>query len=354
VLLPEPRGLQVKAALPAGETLNPNEWAASMWVWQHNKPAGAGTDTLPGSDRLYVPLSTSRGALGVLGVCITTPGSPISPDQRRLLQSLADQGAVAIERAQLAQDMAETRSLAETERLRGALLSSISHDLRTPLTSIMGAVTSLLGTDNGFNEEARRDLLVTIREEAERLNRFVGNLLDMTRLESGALHLNRDWVEIGDIIGSALARMENALKSHRLVVHVEPGLPLLSLDFVLMEQVLVNILDNAAKYSDPATAVTLSALRMGDEVAVEIADQGIGVPPEDIEHIFDKFYRVRRGDRQVAGTGLGLSICRGIVEAHGGRIAARTPQRGKGMVFTVTLPVQKSPAGFKEEEARRD
>ena len=351
VLLPEPRGLQVKAAQPPAETLNPNEWAASMWVWQHNQPAGAGTETLPGSDRLYVPLSTSRGAMGVIGVRMTAPGSAISPDQRRLLQALADQGAVAIERAHLAQDIAETRSLAETERLRGALLSSISHDLRTPLTSIIGAVTSLLSTGNGYGEAARRDLLVTIQEEAERLNRFVGNLLDMTRLESGALQLNRQWVEIGDIIGSALARMEAALSSHRLAIGVEPGLPLLSLDFVLIEQVLVNILDNAAKYSDPGTTITLNALRMGNEVAVEISDQGIGIPAQEIDKIFEKFYRVRRGDRQVAGTGLGLSICRGIVEAHGGHIGARLPQRGKGTIFTVTLPVQKGPAVVRDEEA---
>jgi two-component system, OmpR family, sensor histidine kinase KdpD len=350
VLLPALSGLEVKASQPPGETLNSHEWAASMWVWQHNQPAGPGTETLPGSERMYIPLTTARGTLGVLGLRADGAGGGPSPDQRRLLQALADQAALAIERARLVQEMAEARSLAETERLRTALLSSISHDLRTPLSSITGAVTSLLSFGSGFDEAERKDLLLTIQEEAARLDHFVGNLLDMTRLESGALQLKREWVEIGDIIGSALARQEHQLSNHRVSVQIEPGLPLLWLDFVLMEQVFVNLLDNASRYSEAGTAIHVQAQRAGGTVTIDVADEGVGVPVRDLERIFDKFYRVQRGDRQVAGTGLGLSICRGLVEAHGGKIRARLSARGKGTVFTVAFPVQKSPTVVEERE----
>ena len=349
VLLPELSGIAVKAAQPEGETLNAKEWAAAMWVWQHNQPAGPGTDTLPESERLYVPLTTTQGTLGVLGVRSDDPGS-ITPEQRRLLQALADQAAIAIEHARLVQSMAEARSLAETERLRSALLSSISHDLRTPLSSITGAVTSLLSFGTGYSVADQQDLLHTIQEEAERLNHFVSNLLNMTRLEAGALHINRDWVEIGDIIGAALARMEHALSNHRVTVEIEPGLPLLCLDFVLIEQVFVNLLDNAARYSAPGSAVRVQARRDRDTVVVNITDEGMGVPPADLQRIFDKFYRVHIGDRQVAGTGLGLSICRGFVEAHGGTIVARLPSTGKGTILTTTFPIQAEPAQRQEGE----
>jgi two-component system sensor histidine kinase KdpD len=252
----------------------------------------------------------------------------LSPDQRQLLEALAGQAAVALERTQLVREMERARLLSETERLRDALLSSVSHDLRTPLVSIIGAVTSLLTYGATYDEATRRDLLVTIQEEAERLNRFVGNLLDMMRLESGVLKLNREWVEMGDVIGTALARrLAQPLGQYQLVVEVEPGLPMLRLDFVLVEHVLVNLLENAARYSPPGTTIRINARRNDQVVVVEVTDEGVGIPPEDLERIFDKFYRVQRGDRQGAGTGLGLSICRGIVEAHGGHISARSPDR---------------------------
>jgi two-component system sensor histidine kinase KdpD len=213
--------------------------------------------------------------------------------------------------------------------LRDALLSTISHDLRTPLVSIIGAVSSLLTYGATYEENARRDLLLTIQAEAERLNRFVGNLLDMMRLESGALELQREWVEIGDVIGTALSRLTQALSRHQLIVEVDPGLPMLRLDDVLIEHVLVNLLENAAKYSPPQTTIRVSARREGRAIVAEVADEGLGIPAGDLERIFDKFYRVQRGDRHGAGTGLGLSICRGIVEAHGGQITARSPANGR-------------------------
>jgi two-component system sensor histidine kinase KdpD len=348
ILLPEADRILLQAAHPADIELTEAERAAATWAWQHNQPAGRGADTLPGGEWFYLPLATARSTVGVLGLQFDTPEAVISPDQRRLLEALAGQAAVAIERTRLVREMEQARLLTETERLRDALLSTISHDLRTPLVSIIGAVSSLLTYGATYAETDRRELLLTIQEEAERLNRFVGNLLDMMRLESGALELKRDWVEIGDVIGTALSRLTHALGEHQLVVEVEPDLPMLWIDFVLIEHVLVNLLENAAKYSPAHSTIQVTARRQGRAIIVQVGDQGIGVPAADLERIFDKFYRVQRGDRHGASTGLGLSICRGIVEAHGGDISAMSPANGKGTVFTVTLPLEKEPPAMAE------
>jgi two-component system, OmpR family, sensor histidine kinase KdpD len=343
ILLPEADRILLQAAHPANIELTEAERAAATWAWQHNQPAGRGADTLPGSEWFYLPLATARGTVGVLGLQSDAPEAVISPDQRRLLEALAGQAAVAIERTRLVREMEQARLLTETERLRDALLSTISHDLRTPLVSIIGAVSSLLTYGTTYDENTRRELLSTIQEEAERLNRFVANLLDMMRLESGALELRREWVDIGDVIGTALSRLVHSLSRYQLAVHVEPDLPMLCIDFVLVEHVLVNLLENAAKYSPPQTVIRVNARREKQSIVVEVKDEGIGVPTADVERIFDKFYRVQRGDRQGAGTGLGLSICRGIIEAHGGRVAVRSRSPGKGTVFTVTFPIEKEP-----------
>lgn len=349
LFLPESDQLALKAGHPSPVEVPEDERAAATWAWQHNQPAGRGADTLPGSEWFYVPLCTAQGAVGVLGLQFESPGTAISPDQRRLLEALASQAAIAVERTQLLREMEKTRLARARERLEATLLSSISHDLRTPLSSIIGAATSFLNFGTTYDEAARRDLLLTIQEEAERLNRFVGNLLDMTRLESGALKLNREWVEIEDVIGAALARLAQRLSDHQVIVDVEPGLPMLRPDFVLVEQVLVNLLDNAAKYSPSGTPIHIRARREADSVVVEVEDEGVGVPSDDLEHIFDKFYRVRGGDSQSAGTGLGLSICRGIIEAHGGHISAKSPvAEGKGTVFTLTFPLETQPWAMDE------
>ncbi len=347
ICLPEAGQIRVSATHPA-VTLTEAERAAATWAWQHNQPAGRGADTLPGGEWFYLPLTTAHTTVGVLGLQFDTPEMVISPDQRRLLQALAGQAAVAVERTRLVREMEQARLLTETERLRDALLSTISHDLRTPLVSIIGAVSSLLTYEATYDERARRELLLTIQEEAERLNRFVGNLLDMMRLEAGALELQCEWVEIGDVIGTTLSRLTHALDQRQLSVAVEPDLPMLWIDFVLIEHVLVNLLENAAKYSPSHTPIRISARREGHAIVVEVADEGIGVPPADRERIFDKFYRVQRGDRHGAGTGLGLSICRGIIEAHSGKIAASSPADGQGTVFTVTLPAEKAPPAMTE------
>jgi two-component system sensor histidine kinase KdpD len=348
VLLPEADQLIPKGGHPADIQLTMAERAAATWAWQHNQPAGRGADTLPGGEWFYLPLRTAQSTVGVLGLQFEASEAILSPDQRRLLEALAGQASVALERTRLVWEMEQARLLTETERLRDALLSTISHDLRTPLVSIIGAVSSLLTYGRTYDESARQELLQTIQEEAERLNRFVGNLLDMMRLESGALEPKREWVELGDVIGTALSRLTHTLNQHQLVLEVDPDLPMLRLDFVLAEHVLVNLLENAAKYSPPQTTIRVTARREGRSIVLEVADEGMGIPASERERIFDKFYRVQRGDRHGAGTGLGLSICRGIIEAHGGQITAGSPAHGQGSVFTVTLPAEKAPPALAE------
>jgi two-component system sensor histidine kinase KdpD len=352
LLLPGASRLLPKASHPPAVELTDHEQAAATWAWQHNQPTGLGSDTLPGVPWLFLPLRTAKDTVGVLGVQFDTPTAEIPPRRQRLLEGLADQAAVAIERTRLVQEMEQARVLTETEKLRTALLSSISHDLRTPLASIIGSVSSLLSYGEGYDEPTKKDLLLTIQEEAERLNRFVGNLFDITRLESGKLELKREWVEIQDVVGAALARLQSPLRQHVVMVDIRPHLPLLRWDFVLLEQVFVNLLDNAAKYSQPGTAITIKAARAADFVAVEVTDEGVGVPPADLERIFDKFHRVRSGDRQIAGTGLGLSICRGIVEAHGGSITAAIPAGGKGTTIRMVFPLEPQPAAVEQGAAR--
>ncbi len=351
VLVPDGPGLVQKASDPPAGELSETEMAAATWAWQHGQPAGRGSDTLPGVPWLFLPLRTAHEVVGVLGVLFEDGPVPLSLRRQRLLEGLSDLSAVAIERTRLVEQMEQTRVIGETERLRSALLSSISHDLRTPLAAIIGSASSLLAYGQGYDDSARRELLLTIQEEAERLNRFVGNLLDITRLESGRLELNRQWVGIEDVIGTAIARLLPILSGHGIETRIEPGLPLLRLDFVMIEQVLVNLLDNAAKYSNGGKTITLSSRREGDEVIIEVVDEGSGIPEEDLERVFDKFYRVRSGDRHVAGTGLGLSICRGLIEAHGGRIRASHGPGGRGTVMRITLPVETQPLAHARVES---
>jgi len=344
ILLPEEGLLAIKGSYPPEDTLGPAEQGAAQWAWDHGEPAGRHSATLPNAEMLFLPLKTGQGTVGVLGIQREKQETALDPGERRMLDAMVDQAAVAIERANLNDEMRMARVLTETEKLRSALLSSISHDLRTPLSSILGSASSLLADDVRFSDQARRDLLLTIQEEGERLNRFVGNLLDMTRLESGALQVKRDWTEVADLVGTTLGAARGRLAGREIRIDIAPGLPLIRVDFLLFQQVLSNLLDNAGKYAPAGSTVSVIARREDDEVVIEVIDEGPGVPPEDLERIFDKFYRVTRLDRQVAGTGLGLSICRGLVEAHGGRISARSPvSGGRGAAFTIRLPVEPQP-----------
>ncbi len=339
LLLPEGETVAVRTGYPPEDILSEADLAAAKWCWQNNTPAGRGADTLPGAKRLFLPMRTGRGPVGVVGLDRDRPGPLLTPDQRRLLDALADQAALAIERIQLAQDVDKAKIAAETDRLRSALLTSISHDLRTPLASIVGAAAGLKSWRASLDEQAQDDLIRTIQEEADRLNHFIANLLDMTRLESGAVAPRLDVVDVSDVVGSALSRAAKILAHHQVQVDLAPDLPMLKLDPVLFEQVLFNLLDNAAKYAPQGSRIALRGRRDGDVVQLDVIDEGEGIPQADLERIFDKFYRVHVGDRRRVGTGLGLSICRGFIEAMGGTIRAGNREDRPGAVFSIKLPV---------------
>jgi two-component system sensor histidine kinase KdpD len=313
----------------------------AQWAFEHKRIAGLGTDTLPGASAVYVPLHGAESTLGVLGVRPDAALLPLSPDQMDLLEALARQAASGLERTRLAEQAGQARLAAETERLRSTLLSSVSHDLRTPLASITGAASSLLDAGAELPPEARRELLETVHEEAGRLNRLVANLLDMTRLEAGALHVRKEWLPIEEIVGAALTRMEPRLRGRQLQTRLPPELPLVPVDDVLIEQVLVNLLENAVKYTPNDTPIEVSASADTRELTVEVADRGPGLPPGEEERVFEKFRRLEARGRQ-GGVGLGLAICRGIVAAHGGRTWADN-RAGGGAVFRFTLPLEGTP-----------
>ena len=339
ILLPEGETIEVRAGYPPEDLLDDADLAAAKWCWQHGEPAGRGADTLPGAKRLFLPMRTGRGNVGVIGLDNDEPGPLLTPERRRLFNALSDQAALAIERINLVADVDRTRLTAETERLRSALLTSISHDLRTPLASILGSATALRSYRRDMDDAALGELTATIQDEAERLNRFIANLLDMTRLESGSVMPKTEAVDLTDIVGSALRRAAKVLNHHKVDLELASDLPLLKLDPVLLEQVLFNVLDNAAKYAPTDTTVTIKAQAGPGRVTLQVLDEGDGIPQNDFERIFDKFYRVRAADRKRAGTGLGLAICRGFVESMGGTISAANRVDARGAVFTITLTI---------------
>jgi two-component system sensor histidine kinase KdpD len=314
------------------------ELAVASWAFEHDKQAGRGTDTLPDASMYYQPLKTTRGVIGVVGIKPIGTNTYLSPDQLRILNAFANQVALAIEGAQLVEQARQTELLEATEKLQTVLLNSISHDLRTPLVSITGALSSLEEAGPALDEEVRRSLIETAREEADRLNRLVGNLLDITRLEAGAMQLHREACDIQELIGSALEQIGTPLNNRQVKVDLSDKLPLVPLDFVLFSRVLVNVIDNALKYSPPEKPIEIKARVGNQNLEITVADRGEGIPIEDLERIFDKFYRVQR-PYNVSGTGLGLSISKGIVEAHGGSIRAEN-RRGGGAIFTVRLPLE--------------
>ncbi len=339
LLLPEHGSIAVKAAYPPEDILDDADLAAAKWAWENDRAAGRGSDTLPGAKRLFLPMHTGRGAIGVMGIDSDKPGPLLTPDQRRLLDALRDQGALAIERVRLVEEMDRVERAAETERLRSALLTSISHDLKTPLAAVLGAAGTLRGIGDKLTEAEKADLLATIIDESERLNRFIANLLDMTKLESGAVTPNVALHDVGEIVGSALRRASRILSHHQIEVELAPDLPMLELDAVLFEQVLFNLLDNAAKYAPPETTIRIQSWRNAETVSVRILDEGSGIPGSDLDHIFDKFYRAQKTDQVRAGTGLGLAISRGFVEALHGTIVAANRTDRSGAAFTISLPI---------------
>jgi two-component system sensor histidine kinase KdpD len=341
VLLPDSAGRLAARSVPAATLrADSTEQAVAQWVFEHRELAGLGTSTLPGAAALHVPLIGSRGAVGVLGVKPTEAHAFDSPEQLHLLETFANQTALAIERATLADEAQASQVRMETERLRNSLLSSVSHDLRTPLATITGAATTILESESRLDQRTQHELLESIRDEADRLNRLVHNLLEMTRLESGALELRRDWHPLEEVIGAALGQLAKSLGAGRVTVSIPPDLPLVSIDDVLIEQVFVNLLDNAIKYTPPDSAIRIIVTATDSSVIAEVADHGPGLPKGQETRVFDKFYRAAPDGRR--GAGLGLAICRGIVLAHGGRIWAHNLPEG-GVAFLFTLPLTDPP-----------
>lgn len=339
VFMPGEHGTLVskaKAASLSGERAR----AVADWVFTHGESAGKGTETLSGADGLFVPLKTQEKTVGVLAVAPQRPDTILMPDQRQLLEAFATMTAVAVIRLELAAEAREATHAAESERLRTALFNSVSHDLRTPLASITGAVTGLQ-EEGVYDSAARRELIETVREGAERMDRLVGNLLDSARYESGMLRLNKEWCDVQDILGVALRRTSEVLKERPVQVDVPPGLPLVRADFTLIEQVVINLVYNAVKYSPPKTEVSITVAQTDETIEVSVQDRGPGVPEADRERVFDKFYRLYSPEH-VSGTGLGLSISRALVEAHGGRIWVEEAPGGGGL-FKFTLSVEEQP-----------
>ena len=364
VFLPEgteSETLKPRAVSP-GLTLDDNQLAVAMWAFQHDESAGRGTDTLPAASIHCLPLKTSRGKIGVLGIKPANPASYLTQRQRRLLESFANQASLAIERVQLAEQANQVKLHQATEKLQTALLDSISHELRTPLVSITGALSSLQEENSHLDHASRTSLVETALSEAERLNQLVGNLLDMTRIEGGAIRVKQEPCDVQEIISSALGQIGHRLKDRKINVDVPSNLPMVPMDFALIVQVLVNLLDNAIKYSPSHSAIDIMARTADNHLEIQVADRGIGIPPEDLARVFDKFFRVERAvnprhlvpvsgnpstktfrvkrPEKVAGTGLGLSICKGLIEAHGGTIKAAN-REGGGTILTLTLPLAK-------------
>ncbi|QXI36884.1 sensor histidine kinase [Pseudomonas xantholysinigenes] len=320
-----------------------NERAAAEWAWQHGQAAGFGSDTLPHGRWWWWPLAVDDQPLALLGVRPRS-GEPLTAQRRRLLMALAQPLAQALARARLGEQLEAARLHGETEQLRSALLASVSHDLRTPLTAMRGSIDSLLALGEAIPLDDRRELLEGTRDEAERLDRYIQNLLDMTRLGHGSLKLARDWVAPGDIVGSALNRLRVVLAPLRVHTEVPGELPLLFVHAALIEQALVNVLENAARFSPAQGRLVLQVQVRDQQLCFAVSDQGPGIPLEEREKIFDMFYTAARGDRGGQGTGLGLAICQGMIGAHGGRILVGDGIDGQGTCITLCLPLPTQPA----------
>lgn len=338
LLVPDEAGqLAIVGAFPPEDRLDPRELSAARYAFDHGEPAGRGSATLPAARWLFLPLAASERRIGILGLAYGD-GRELATGDRRLVEALSDQVALALERVKLADDLAQSRVLSETERLRAALLSSVSHDLRTPLVSILGAAEGL--GQAGLAEAARALLVETIRDEGERLDRYIQNLLDMTRLGHGVLKPKTVATDLRELAGSARHRLRGALRGHPVTVEIAADMAAVEVDPILIEQVLVNILDNARKYAGPGSPIRIRAEVAGGRVILAVEDEGPGLPTGAAEHVFDMFWRAEQGDGVQAGTGLGLAICKGIVEAHGGRIRAEPVHPdGRGTRIVLDLPI---------------
>jgi two-component system sensor histidine kinase KdpD len=354
VYLREPKGtLELRFGEGTSVAQQPINAVVAQWVTEHDQIAGAGTDTLPNATALFVPLVGSQRTVGALGVKPKDPARFLDPDERRSLETCASLIALAIERDQSVLEAHEAQIQAQTEHLRSSLLSSVSHDLRTPLAVIAGVSSSLLEGPPDRDPGEHRELLQTVVEESQRLARLVDNLLNMTWLESG-VHLNRQWHVLEEIVGSALSRMRRELERHSVRIEIPADLPLLYVDGVLLEQVLVNLLENAARYTPAGSEIEIHARRVAGGVEIRVMDHGPGLPPGDESRVFEKFYRgaTTTADSR-RGVGLGLAICQAIVQAHRGRISARNRAEG-GAEFLISLPIERTAPAVVLDESPAD
>jgi two-component system sensor histidine kinase KdpD len=341
ILLPNTgsKSLEIRGAFPPDDELNDQDLAAATWCWEHSQPAGRNSETLPGAKRLFLPMRTGQGLVAVAGLQREDERSLFTPDERRLLDALLDQTALAIERSKLVEQVDEAQVLAEADKLRVAMLTSLSHDLRTPLASILGAATSLIADRELYDIKQTDELLATIREEGERLDRFVGNLLDMSRLEAGALGAKPETMDVMELVDASLKRLKRRLSTDVVTLDIPDDLPLVSADPLLTEQALVNLLDNAVKYAPARSSIRISARAGNTKILLTVEDEGSGIPDEALPLIFDKFYRAKASDSRIAGTGLGLAVARGFVEAFGGSLDAANRTDRSGARMTISLPL---------------
>lgn len=338
------------------------------WAIEHQQPAALGTRRVkirpatvsrqpaPRQEILIIPILTANDALGILLLARGRNQRPFDEEETHLLETFANQAALAIERSLLNQERTRAEVLARTDELKTAMLSAVSHDLRTPLASIKAAATTLLQPGIEWSDADRRELLETINDEGDRLNRLVTNLLDLSRIESGTLTPKRDWYDLDEVIYDALDRCKPLLGDHRVDVQLPEGLSAVHLDFVMISEVLANLIENAAKYSPASTTITITAGLDSDDLTIGVRDEGVGVPAAERERIFDKFYRVEARHRPI-GSGMGLAISRGFVEAHGGTIRVQSGSDNAGSTFIVSLPnvtpEEDAPAVFDEGQVAR-
>lgn len=342
VLLPDVEGKLSISAEVDEPRIDDRDIGAAHWTFEHGKVAGRDTDTLPSCAGFYLPLKGPRGVNGVLGV-VLKPGERLGIEQRHMIEAFAAQAAIAVERAKLVDETRIAWERVEAEFLRNTLLSGVSHELRTPLAGITGAATALAEAEARITDDARREMLSTVIDESARMERLINNLLDMTRMESGGLTLKREWTPVGEVIGSAVTRLDRRFQDRAISIHAPADLPLVWLDPSAIEQVITNLLDNAVEYTPLGSPIDITASVAGSELRIEVADRGPGVPAGTEKRVFEKFFRARPGDGSPnRGIGLGLAICRAIVEAHGGTIRVAN-RGGGGASFTFELPTGGTP-----------
>jgi two-component system sensor histidine kinase KdpD len=349
ILFPDSNGRVVYPKQKSiAESFHAADLSVAQWVLEHNEMAGQGTNTLPGAKAIYFPVYNEDQVLGVLVLLPINLRRVFLPEQQKLLETFLRQIGQAVARIRSAKHANMTQMQIETERLRNSLLSAISHDLRTPLATIIGSGSTLLEDKGQLQAQDIQDLNRIIVDEAERMSNLINNILDMARLDANAVKLNEQWHPLEEIIGSVLTRLQKQLQGRQLEVKLPPGIPLVFADAVMIEQVLINLLENALRYSPPGSKLEITAETSEETVEISVADQGAGIPDGLEEKLFEKFYQARHEAAQ-SGVGLGLAICRAIVEAHGGRIYAHN-KFGGGAVFTFVLPLNQLPPVMELEE----